>query len=222
MGHTARQFLRHNGLSLLMFGLFAVFLVGVSITGWMHNNELLQTHRQPPVSYAAYLGSGEFIEAIFENWESEFLQMAALVIATIFLYQRGSADSKKLRGPNDVDTSSRYSIIRGSAANQGKAVKDMLRSNSLGLALIALFLVSFVLHAAGGTAAHNNDAAQHGEPSISVVAYVRTSQFWFESFQNWQSEFLAVGTLLLLSVYLRQRGSPESKPVGESNARTGS
>lgn len=222
MLHKIKWFSQNNGLSLLMFGLFVVFVIGVSFTGWTHNNELLTAHNQPATTYLNYVGSGEFVEAVFENWESEFLQMAALVIATIFLYQKGSADSKKLRGRNEVDTTSRYSIIRGDPANRGKAIKELLRSNSLGLALIVLFLISFALHAAGGAAAHNSDATAHGEPAIGVAAYVRTAQFWFESFQNWQSEFLAVGTLLVLSVYLRQRGSPESKPIGDSNERTGS
>jgi amino acid transporter len=222
MPRETKNFLRNNGLSILMFGLFVVFTIGVSFTGWTNNNETLKTHGQPQQTYTGYITSGEFIEAIFENWESEFLQMAALVIATIFLYQRGSADSKKLRGPNEVDTSSRYSIIRGDPSDRIKAAKELLRSNALGLALITLFLFSFALHAVGGAAAHNSEAAAHGEPAISVMTYIRTAQFWFESFQNWQSEFLAVGTLLVLSIYLRQRGSPESKPIGESNRRTGS
>ncbi|HUS26308.1 MAG TPA: DUF6766 family protein [Nevskiaceae bacterium] len=214
--------LAYNGLSMLMFGLFAMFLIGVSITGYQYTNEQLASHGQAAQSYATYVRSGEFIEAVFENWESEFLQMAALVIATIFLRQQGSADSKKLRGKEAVDTSSRYSIIHASSWHlRGKGIKRALYANSLGLALTSLFVLSFALHAAGGVAAHNQEAQQHGEQTMSTLTYIRSAQFWFESFQNWQSEFLAVGTLLVLSIYLRQRGSPESKPIGEPNSATG-
>lgn len=216
------RFFRDNGLVLFMFGLFVIFTVGLSITGYLQNNEELQTHQQATESYTEYIRSGGFVEAIFENWESEFLQMAALVIATIFLYQKGAADSRKLRGKEDIDTSSRYSIIQAHGwRKKGRAIGKALYANSLSIALIVLFLVSFALHAFGGTAARNEEASYHNEEQVGVAEYVRSSQFWFESFQNWQSEFLAVGTLLLLSVYLRQRRSPESKPVGESNQATG-
>lgn len=218
----AKQFLKENGLGLCMFGLFFIFTFGLSVTGYLHNNEELQTHKQPAESYISYLGSGGFAEALFENWESEFLQMGALVIATIFLYQKGAADSRKLKGKDAFDTSSRYSIIRAHTWQQRRrALGKALYANSLSLALMSLFLLSFILHAIGGTAARNEEALYHGEAVISAREYVRSSQFWFESFQNWQSEFLAVGTLLILSIYLRQRRSPESKPIGEDNQQTG-
>lgn len=217
-----KRFFYDNRLVLFMFGLFAVFLIGVSITGYLYHNEQLQSHGQSIESYSQYIVSGEFIEAVFENWESEFLQMAALVIATIFLRQKGSVDSKKLRGKNPVDTAPRYSILHASSwQNRKKAIPEMLYANSLSLALVALFLFSFALHAAGGVVARNDESQLHGEQVISTIEYVKSSQFWFESFQNWQSEFLAVGTLMLLSVYLRQRGSPQSKVIGEPNAKTG-
>lgn len=209
-----KLFLRDNSLSILMFGLCIIFLVGLSITGYYHENNELVEHGWHAQNYFAYIQSGSFIEAIFENWESEFLQMAALVIATIFLRQKGAADSKKIRGADKVDTSSRSSIVKGAF---GKRVY----ANSLSLALIALFLLSFALHAVGGVAMYNDDAAMHGESNITMWQYVGSAQFWFESFQNWQSEFLAVGTLLVLSVFLRQQGSPESKPVNESDQKTG-
>jgi len=217
--YSFKVILRENALSLTLFALFFIFLAGQSITGYLHENEELQTHHQATISFLQYIGSGAFIEAVFENWESEFLQMGALVVLTIFLRQRGSADSKKLRGKEPVDTSSRYSIIRGNSRR--KAIGHMLYRNSLSIALFVLFLASFILHAMGGTSAHNEEAVQHGQAAVSVATYMTTAQFWFESFQNWQSEFLAVAMLLLLSVFLRQQGSPESKPVGESNSKTG-
>lgn len=220
--HPFKRFLVNNGLVIFMFSSFLVFIVGMSIAGHHDQNQELLDHGLAAQSYGSYLASGEFVEAVFENWESEFLQMAALVIATIFFFQRGSADSKRLRGKEPVDTHSRYSIIHATTfKGRVKSVGRALYSSSLSLALIALFLISFALHALGGVEAYNQESLMHGGQTISTIAYIGTSTFWFESLQNWQSEFLAVGTLLLLSVYLRQRGSPESKPIGENNQRTG-
>lgn len=219
---SMHTFLRENSLSVILFGLFFLFLAGLAITGYLENNESLQSHNQPAIPPSQYLLSGEFIEAIFENWESEFLQMGALVVLTIFLRQKGSADSKKLRGKEDVDTSSRYSIIHASSWQQrSRAVGSFFRGNSLSLALFGLFVLSFILHITGGASAYNEEALLHGESQLSVLSYATTARFWFESFQNWQSEFLAVGLLLVLSVFLRQRGSPESKPIGAPNGKTG-
>lgn len=207
---------------MVLFSLFFIFLAGLSFTGHIHKNQEAQQHGQPQTTYSQYLVSEEFAEAVFENWESEFLQMGALVMLTVWLVQRGSADSKKLRGKNSVDTTSRYSIIRGSDwGSRKKAAQHMLYANSLSIALFGLFAASFVLHIFSGTAAANQEAILHQQPSMGVVQYVSSSQFWFESFQNWQSEFLAVGSLLLLSVYLRQRGSPESKAIGDPKKKTG-
>ncbi len=180
-------------------------------------------HMQPLITYLDYIVSSNFLEAVFENWESEFLQMGALVVLTIWLVQKGSADSKKLRGANKVDTSSRYSIIK--ASNWGKrrkAMKEVLYANSLSIALFGLFFGSIIVHAFSGAAAANEEAILHHQPQVSVLQYAASVQFWFESFQNWQSEFLAVGLLMVLSIYLRQRRSPESKMIGEPNAKTGS
>ena len=220
---TIRSTFRDNALSIVLLSLFAVFLIGQSIAGYITNNSELEVHGRAAISFTEYITTGNFVEAVFENWESEFLQMGALVVLTIFLRQKGSADSKRLRGKEPEDTSSRYSIIRSAGLRQrGRAVGHMLYRNSLSVALFALFIGSFVAHAAGGTAAYNQEALEHGEQTLSVLTYMTTAQFWFESFQNWQSEFLAVGLLLVLSIFLRQQGSPESKPIGEPNSQTGS
>jgi hypothetical protein len=207
-----------------MFGIFALAVVGMSVAGWLATNETLANHRQAPESYISYLGSGDFIEGIFENWESEFLQMWALVVLTIFLRQKGSSDSKPMRGKAPEDTRSRYSIIQASSWQQtGKATKHFLYSHSLSLALLILFILSFILHALGGTVAYNEEAMQHGDQTVSVLGFIASSDFWYQSLQNWQSEFLAVGTLLLLTIKLRERGSPQSKPVGKQyDKKTGS
>ncbi len=220
---SLRQFIRHNALSLTLYGLFAASLAGLIVTGYAEHNDSLTQHHQPTISLASYLGSGEFIEAVFENWESEFLQMWALVMLTIVLRQRGAPDSKPLRGKTAVDTSSRYSILHATSwSRRRRAFAEALYGHSLGLVLLGLFVVSFALHAVGGVQAYNQEATQHGERLLSLWGYIASTRFWFESFQNWQSEFLAVATLLVLSIFLRQRGSPESKAVGEANDKTGS
>lgn len=207
---------KNNGLAIAMFGIFFVSLVGLSITGWHTENSELSEHGRSTQSYGEYVTSGNFVETVFENWESEFLQMWALVMLTIFLRQKGSSDSKPIWGKTPEDTSSRLSIIKAKNwRKRGKALRHALYAHSLGLALLSLFIMSFLLHALGGVSAYNETAQLHGEPTLSTLGYMVSSQFWFESLQNWQSEFLAVGTLLILSIYLRERGSQQSKPVGK-------
>lgn len=199
-----------------MFSLFAVILIGMSVVGWRNENNDLAEHGQPPQSYTSYLVSGDFAEGVFENWESEFLQMWALVVLTVMLRQKGSSESKKVRGTMPQDASSRYSIIRAANWQQrGKAIKHGLYAHSLSLTLLALFLLSFWFHALGATSAHNADAELHGSEQSSVAHFITSAEFWYQSLQNWQSEFLAVGTLLLLTIHLRERGSEQSKPVGK-------
>jgi uncharacterized protein DUF6766 len=222
-GHAVRRFLRHNGLSLVLAGLFILFWVGQSVAGQRYYNQERAEHGQQPVSMAEYLVSGEFLEATTENWESEFLQMAAYVLLTCFLYQRGSAESKKIGGAEAVDRDPRQSRDKPGAPwpvrRGGWALR--LYSNSLSLALVLLFMGSFVLHAISGTSARNEDELAHGGLPMSVLEYASGSQFWFESFQNWQSEFLAIAAMVVLSIFLRQRGSPESKPVDAPHDETG-
>jgi hypothetical protein len=218
-----RRLLRENGLALAMFGIFAITVVGQSVAGWADFNHGEEDHGQPRVGYVAYLGTGHFVEAIFENWESEFLQMGAYVFLTAFLRQKGSPESKRLDGPEAVDEDPRahrhdkdapWPVRRG-----GLALR--LYEHSLSLALLLLFVLSFTLHVVGGALAYNHDQAQHGGGPVSVVGYMGTSRLWFQSLQNWQSEFLSIGVLVLLSVTLRERGSPESKPVHHPHRETG-
>jgi len=216
-----KRFINENSLSIVLFALFFVTLVGLSITGYTHYNQELTAHGQAEVSMTRFLTSGTYIESIFENWESEFLQMGALVLLTIWFRQKGSKDSKKLRGPDKAEVKSKYSITKTPWPKKWDALKEALYANSLSLALFGLFFVSLALHALGGAAAYNQEAVQHGESTVTTWQYISTSQFWFESFQNWQSEFLSVGVLIVFTIFLRQRYSPESKPMGEPNAKTG-
>jgi hypothetical protein len=218
-----KRFWTNNSLSIVLFSIFAITLIGMSIAGWKAENNELEDRNQPTQSYSEYIVSGTFIEGVFENWESEFLQMFALVVLTVFLRQKGADDSKPIRGKMEQDTTSRYSIIKSKEwSKKVRAAGHHLYAHSLSLALLLIFFISFALHAIGGVEKYNEDARYYGSEEVSALQYIGTSQFWYESFQNWQSEFLAVGSLLLLSIYLRERGSPESKPVGKShNNQTG-
>jgi hypothetical protein len=215
---------RAHGLSLTLAVLFLTTMVGQTLTGHRVFNEDAREHGEAPVTLAAYLTSGHFYEATAENWESEFLQMAFYVLLTVFLYQRGSSESKKIGEKEAVDRDPRLSRDKPGAPWPVRRGGWVLRlyENSLSLAFLALFIGSFALHALGGAAAYNQDAAAHGEPQLSTLAFVGSAQFWFESFQNWQSEFLSLVAMVILSIYLRQRGSPESKPVDAAHDDTGS
>lgn len=220
-GSKFGEFLYNNGLTLTLYGLFLAMLVGMSIAGFYHQNEELAEHGWLLISYGEYIVSGEFAEAVFENWESEFLQMWALVVLTIYLHQKGAPDSKKLHHKEGSDSHSRAAMIDTFFRHRKRRTIDFLYEHSLGLALLSIFIVSFVLHAVGGVGAYNDQALQHGQATVGIWQYIASAQFWFESLQNWQSEFLAVATLLVLSIFLRERGSPESKPIDAKHSQTG-
>ena len=215
-----RRFLRENDLTLVMFGLFIVCLIGQGVAGFRVYNQDQEGHGGTAVDGAAYLRTGHFVEAVFENWESEFLQMGALVLMTVFLYQKGSGVSRGLDDPDEIDAGSRgHGDVPWPVRRGGLALR--LYENSLALALFLLFLVSFVLHAAGGAKAASAERVAHGEERVSILSYLSTARFWFESLQNWQSEFLSVSVLVVLAVFLRQRGSPESKPIDPPHQEAG-
>ena len=216
---------RNNGLSIVLFVLFALTLVGHSYSGWKEYNEEQQEHGQPEVRYTEFLRTAEFGETVFENWESEFLQMGMYVILTVFLMQKGSAESKDLDEKTEIDEDPRKHANDANAPGPVKKGGWILKlyRNSLSLAFLFLFLVSFFLHALTGAAKYNEQAREHGsDEHLTMMEYMARPQFWYESFQNWQSEFLAVLAIVLLSVWLRQWGSPESKPVHAAHEETGS
>jgi hypothetical protein len=222
-----QRFIRENGLSLAILGIFVFSMVGQTAAGLMEYNQQQQAHGSPPVQLGPYLTSGHFIEAVFENWESEFLQMAAYVLLTVWLRQKGSSESKAPYGDESVDADPRLSSELSNASNLPWPVRVggpvlKLYENSLALALVALFVLSFALHAVGGAMEYNEDQLAHGATAeVTALEYVITPRFWFESFQNWQSEFLSLGVMVVLSIFLRQRGSPESKPVAAAHSDTG-
>jgi len=206
-----KRFFRYNGLSLVLLVFFLVtWLIGQVLSGEAEYNEDRKAHGLSEVTTYQYLQSPHFWEASTENWESEFFQMSVFVVFTTFLYQKGSAESAdpdKPRTPEPpVTKKSPWPVRRGGWV---KAVY----SYSLSIALFFMFLVSFALHAVTGARLYSEEQVLHGDEPVSLVQYLGTSQFWFESFQNWQSEFLAIGVMVVFSVFLRQKDSPESKPV---------
>jgi hypothetical protein len=218
-----RRVFRENGLTIVLASLFLIFWAGQSVAGHREHNSEQREHGQPEVGFGSYLKSAHFWEATAENWESEFLQMFGYVILTVFLFQKGSLESKDPHKREPVDRDPRKSHDKRNApwpVRRGGWVLK-LYENSLSLAFLLLFLISITLHAVNGAAEYNEEQRGHGEPSrLSVLQYAGTSRFWFESLQNWQSEFLAIASMVVLSIFLRQRGSPESKPVDAPNVQT--
>ena len=206
---------RHHGLSIVLLGLFLASMIGQTLTGWFAYNEEQSSHGEARVRLVEYLGSGHFGEATFENWESEFLQMAFYVLLTIGLFQIGSSESKRPDVLELVDLDPRESPSKDKApwpVRRGGFILT-LYENSLSIAFAVLFVLSFTLHATTGVHEFNEERLAHGQPPATTRDYVVSSQFWFESFQNWQSEFLSLAAMVTFTIFLRQRGSPESKPV---------
>jgi hypothetical protein len=218
-----RGFFRDNSLSIVTAGLFAACLVGQAVFGHSAYNDEASEHGAPTLGLVNYLATGHFIEAVFENWESEFLQMAVFVVLTRFLRQKGSSESKSLEGPDDVDADPRTARSKRDApwpVRQG-GIALVLYEHSLSSALLLLFSASFALHAYGGMRAHNQEALWHGSQVLSFWGFLATAEFWQQSFQNWQSEFLSVAVLVLFSIVLRERGSSQSKAVADPIWKTG-
>ena len=222
-GRTFRQFFHENGLTLVLMGLFLFSWIGQTVTGWVEHNQDNAEHNQPHVTLAHYLASGHFWQATAENWESEFLQMAMFVLLTVCLRQKGSPESKGMEGEDDVDADpleKRNHPRVPWPVRRGGAIL-WVYSHSLSIAFALLFIMSFVLHAWGGAVSYSEQQHVHGEHGASVLQYMATSRFWFESFQNWQSEFLSLAAMVYLAVYLRERGSAESKPVATPHDEQG-
>ena len=218
-----RRFLKNNGLSVALFVLFAFSFAGQALAGWRALAEELHFHNQPAIGFADYLTTGHFLSATFENWESEFLQMSVYVLLTAVLIQKGSSESRKPgeANPEDempdghhADPDAPWPVHRG-----GLLLR--LYSHSLSIALLTLFVLSFWLHVIGSTQRSNEEALRHQQPIKTTMETLAEPEFWYESFQNWQSEFLSMGVLVVLGIYLRERGSPESKPVAAPHAKTG-
>jgi hypothetical protein len=216
-----KTFLRNNSLSICFLLLFIGALAGQIIFGFQEHNKELIEDGSTAINLSAYFFSGHFLQATFENWESEFLQMALFVVFTIFLMQKGSSESKDLDKEEEVD--------REPSPNRKDAPWPVKKGgwilavykHSLTIVLLLLFIASFIAHFYGSLKDENEQLSLKGLPMESVSDYIGDSRFWFESFQNWQSEFLSVFAIVMLSVYLRQIGSSQSKPVDAPHMETG-
>jgi hypothetical protein len=218
--------IRDNALSLLFGALFLATLAGQSVAGYLENNEKLEQHGMPPESFGHFVTSSEFVVDVAENWQSEFLQFFLFIVATIWLVQRGSPESKK---PGDEGLGSDEEQLVGKHAQddspswaRARGIRQTIFSNSLLLVMGTVFVLSWLAQSLAGHVVMNSENADHGLPPISWLEYIATPDFWNRTLQNWQSEFLAVGAMIALSIFLRQRGSSESKPVGAPHHETAS
>jgi hypothetical protein len=215
---THTTFFQRNGLSILVMLFMLATWLGQILTGHVVYNQELTQAGGAEISLLAYLGSGHFVSATFENWESEFLQMGMYVLLSVSLRQKGSAESRPL-DPNQENERIESGALPWPVRAGGLWLK--LYEHSLAIAFGGLFLLSFVLHLEGSWRHENVQRQLEGELPLRVWDHLASAQFWFESFQNWQSEFLAVASLVLLTIFLRQKDSPQSKPVSAPHRQTG-
>ena len=221
-----RRFVRENGLSLFFFAIFAIALVGQSFAGRNAYNAVQTEHGGAPVSWWSYVTSTDFGGSVMENWQSEFLQFSLFILATIWLVQKGSNESKVLEDAG-LESKARQWIGRNAPADAPRWAKlddwrTRIYENSLLLAMTAIFFTTWLAQSLNNWREFNADARQHGDQTIGWTSYLGNADFWERTLQNWQSEFLAVGTMVVFTIYLRQRGSPESKPVGAPHDETAS
>jgi hypothetical protein len=216
-----KTFIRNNALSLTFTLLFIFTLIGQIYFGLQEHNKELIEDGGTAIELARYLTSGHFLQSTFENWESEFLQMALFIVLTIFLQQRGSSESKDFSKDEEVDREP--SPNRKDVPWPVKAGGWILSvyKYSLTIAFTVLFVISFAVHFYGSLKDENETLLLKGKPLESASEYITDSRFWFESLQNWQSEFLSVSAIVILSIFLRQYGSPQSKPVDAPDSETG-
>jgi hypothetical protein len=220
-----RRFLTFNSLSIVFLALFVAATFAQAIAGHDKFNEEAAAHKEPTISLGRYVTSSEFGQAVMENWQSEFLQFSLYILGTVWLIQRGSPESKK---PEDAGAGSDEDQLVGDHAKPGSpkwaraaGFKRWVYENSLILAMGSIFLGTWFADSVCGWSAYDADQITHHQPKLDYLSYLGTADFWETSLQNWQSEFLAIGAMAIFSVYLRQRGSPESKPVGAPHDATG-
>jgi hypothetical protein len=216
-----KKFLYQNSLSLVFILLFIAALIGQVICGLKEYNQELIEEGASAVNMQQYLNSGHFFQSTFENWESEFFQMGLFVWFTIFLRQKGSSESKGFSGSEEVDRepSAKRKDVPWPVKKGG--IWLAVYKHSLTISLFILFAVSFALHVYGSLKDENLHRLLKGEPMENLSNYLTSSRLWFESFQNWESEFLSVFAIVGLSIYLRQIGSSQSKPVDAPHSETG-
>jgi hypothetical protein len=220
-----RQFVKLNGLALFFGAIFLGSLVGQALVGHADFNHIQAQHHNDPISLGRYVLSSDFGVDVMENWQSEYLQFTLYIFMTVWLLQRGSPESKE-PGKEGLETDEEqrvgeHATAKSPAWARARGWRQTLYSNSLLVVMTAIFFASWAAHSITGRVAYNADQFDHQQAAVSWAQYVATSDFWNRTLQNWQSEFLAVGSMAVLAIYLRQRGSPESKPVGAPHDATG-
>jgi hypothetical protein len=222
---TFRRFLRENSLSIVFLGLFLIALVFQAIAGHALFNDEQNQHSEPHIGFWRYVFSSSFASAVMENWQSEYLQFTLFILLTVWLLQKGSPESKELHqagresdqqqrvGEHADEDSPRWARMRG--------LRRTLYENSLLLVMGTIWLGTWLAQSLTGVTDYNAERLSHDQAVLSWWQYVGSADFWERTLENWQSEFLAVGSMAIFAVYLRQRGSPESKPVGAPHRSTG-
>jgi hypothetical protein len=220
-----RRFLKENGLTLFFAGIFLIALAGQAFTGHAEQNNQLMSDNAPTISLLRYITSSDFAVDVAENWQSEYLQFTLYIFVTVWLVQRGSSESKtadQIGLESDEDQKvGRYADRNSPRWAKASGLKLKVYSHSLVTVMAMIFTLSWLAQSIAGHAAFNQEAARQQEPTYSWLQYVWSSDFWNRTFQNWQSEFLAVASMAAFAIYLRERGSPESKPVGTAHTATG-
>jgi hypothetical protein len=220
-----KRWIHEHSLSLFFLTIFLAALIGQAIAGHELHNQEAAAHGGEPMSFWRYATSSDFGNAVMENWQSEYLQFLLFMLATVWLMQRGSPESKE-PGEEGLESKQKQKL-EGYAAEDSPGwarvggIRTTLYSNSLLIAMAIIFIGSWLAQSLTGWTQFNAEQDDHGDPRVSWLSYIGSATFWESTLQNWQSEFLAVGSFAVLAIFLRQRGSPESKPVGAPHDATG-
>ena len=210
-------FVYNNSMSIALLGLFLVCVAGASLTGWSAYNQALSEGHYGPIAFRAYLKTGQFLDGIFSNWQAAILQLGVLITFGSILRQKGAAHSRK---PDEEGTLASHQKHEWKFAPRF-SLGAWIYANSLSLTFAAFFLACFVAHAVFGSWKYNEDQMLRRLALGFFTSYVRSTDFWFTVFQTWEAEFFAIGFYIVLSIFLRQQDSSESKPVEASNEQTG-
>jgi hypothetical protein len=220
-----RRFLRDNSMSIVFLLLFLAALTGQAIAGHAEFNDVAKSHGDPTMSLGRYVISSDFGASVMENWQSEYLQFTLFILLTVWLLQRGSPESKELdkagRESDEQQKVGPHAQQNSPGWAKAAGIRRTLYENSLALVMTTFWLGTWLAQSLTGAAQYNADQLDHHQDPVSWWHYIGTAEFWENTLENWQSEFLAVGSMAILAVYLRQRGSPESKPVGAHHGATG-
>ena len=210
---SIKKLICDDSMSITLFSLFLICLISQGLSGWLAYNNSLKAAHFGEIALGTYLGTGNFLDGIFSNWQAAILQLALLISFSSVLRQRGAAHSRK-NGPRNLRTINWKFGLRPSA-------HEWLYAHSLSLAFFGTFAVTFLLHGLFGEWKYNENQLLRHLTAISFSSYIGSSSFWFSVFQCWEAEFSAIGLYIVLSIFLRQENSPESKPVSASNGQTG-